>query len=76
MNGQGNWITKAFSRYLGEIGKNWPKAKLGFHSLRKTFIQELQGLGVPSELRAQIVCHELDDGIMRLTVGISLSEKI
>lgn len=44
MNGQGNWITKAFSRYLGEIGKNWPKAKRGFHSLRKTFIQELQGL--------------------------------
>ncbi|PZP63155.1 MAG: integrase [Pseudoxanthomonas spadix] len=61
MNGQGNWITKAFSRYLGEIGKDWPKAKRGFHSLRKTFIQELQGLGVSSELRAQIVGHELDD---------------
>ena len=61
MNGQGNWITKAFSRYLSEIGKDWPKAKRGFHSLRKTFIQELQGLGVTSELRAQIVGHELDD---------------
>ncbi len=61
MNGQGNWITKAFSRYLGEIGKDWPKAKRGFHSLRKTFIQEMQGLGVSSELRAQIVGHELDD---------------
>ncbi|MCP3042183.1 MULTISPECIES: DUF6538 domain-containing protein [Xanthomonas] len=61
MNGQGNWITKAFSRYLGEIGKDWPKAKRGFHSLRKTFIQELQALGVSSELRAQIVGHELDD---------------
>ncbi|TBW93030.1 integrase, partial (plasmid) [Xanthomonas citri pv. aurantifolii] len=31
------------------------------HSLRKTFIQELQGAGVVSELRAQIVGHELDD---------------
>lgn len=61
MNGQGNWITKAFSRYLGEINKDWPKAKRGFHSLRKSMIQELQGAGCPSELRAQIVGHELDD---------------
>lgn len=61
MNGQGNWITKAFSRYLGEIGKDWPKAKRGFHSLRKSMIQELQGAGCSSELRAQIVGHELDD---------------
>ncbi|MCE4313375.1 site-specific integrase [Xanthomonas hortorum pv. vitians] len=61
MNGQGNWITKAFSRHLAEIGKEWPKAKRGFHSLRKSVIQELQGAGCPSELRAQIVGHELDD---------------
>lgn len=44
MNGQGNWITKAFSRHLAEVGKGWEPAKRGFHSLRKTFIQELQGL--------------------------------
>ncbi|MFI8716830.1 DUF6538 domain-containing protein [Stenotrophomonas sp. NPDC077464] len=61
VNGQGNWITKAFSRHLGEMGKGWEPAKRGFHSLRKTFIQELQGAGVVSELRAQIVGHELDD---------------
>lgn len=61
MNGQGNWITKAFSRYLAEIGQGWPEAKRGFHSLRKSMIQELQGAGCPSELRAQIVGHELDD---------------
>ncbi|OAX58729.1 site-specific integrase [Xanthomonas graminis] len=60
-NGQGNWISKAFSRHLAEVGKNWPKAKRGFHSLRKTLIQELQGAGVVSELRAQLVGHELDD---------------
>ncbi|MEA9709327.1 site-specific integrase [Xanthomonas campestris] len=61
VNGQGNWITKAFSRHLAEVGKGWEPAKRGFHSLRKTFIQELQGVGVVSELRAQIVGHELDD---------------
>jgi len=61
VNGQGNWITKAFSRHLAEVGKDWEPAKRGFHSLRKTFIQELQGAGVTSELRAQIVGHELDD---------------
>ncbi|MBB3919825.1 MULTISPECIES: site-specific integrase [Xanthomonas] len=61
VNGQGNWITKAFSRHLAEVGKGWVPAKRGFHSLRKTFIQELQGAGVVSELRAQIVGHELDD---------------
>lgn len=60
-NGPGNWISKAFSRHLAEVGKGWPEAKRGFHSLRKTFIQELQGAGVVSELRAQIVGHELDD---------------
>lgn len=61
VNEQGNWITKAFSRHLAEVGKDWEPAKRGFHSLRKTFIQELQGAGVVSEMRAQIVGHELDD---------------
>ncbi len=61
VNGQGNWITKVFSRHLAEVGKDWVPAKRGFHSLRKTFIQELHGAGVVSELRAQIVGHELDD---------------
>ena len=60
-NGAGNWISKSFSRHLAVVGKGWPEAKRGFHSLRKTFIQELQGAGVVSELRAQIVGHELDD---------------
>ena len=60
-NGAGNWITKAFGRHLEQVGANWPAAKRGFHSLRKTLIQELQGAGVVSELRAQIVGHELDD---------------
>lgn len=45
VNGQGNQITKACSRHLAEVGKGWEPAKRGFHSLRKTFIQELQGAG-------------------------------
>jgi len=60
-NGQGNWISKAFSRHLAEVGAGWAPGKRGFHSLRKTLIQELQGAGVVSELRAQLVGHELDD---------------
>lgn len=60
-NGAGNWITKAFGRYLQKQTVGWDKGKRGFHSLRKTFIQEMQGAGVVSELRAQVVGHELDD---------------
>ena len=60
-NGAGNWITKFFGRHLEQVGKSWPAGKRGFHSLRKTVIQSLQGAGVPSELRAQLVGHELDD---------------
>jgi integrase len=61
INGRGNWITKAFGNYLKKVGGQWPPAKRGFHSLRKSVIQELQGKGVASEMRAQIVGHELDD---------------
>lgn len=61
VNAQGNWSTKAVSRHLAEVGKGWEPAKRGFHSLRNTFIRELQGVGVVSELRAKFVGHELDD---------------
>lgn len=60
-NGAGNWISKAFSYYLGNLSEGWPQAKRGFHSLRKTVIQQMQAAGVASEMRAQIVGHELDD---------------
>ncbi|MEI2429075.1 site-specific integrase [Lysobacter yananisis] len=60
-NGAGNWITKAFGRHLGMVAQDWDPGKRGFHSLRKTMIQEMQGRAVASELRAQIVGHELSD---------------
>ncbi|UXA49294.1 hypothetical protein M0D44_01535 [Xanthomonas prunicola] len=61
INDRGNWITKAIGNYLKKMGSQWPPAKRGFYSLRKSIIQELQGKGVASEMRAQIVGHELDD---------------
>ena len=60
-NGSGNWISKVFSYYLGNLSEGWPPTKRGFHSLRKTVIQQMQAAGVASEMRAQIVGHELDD---------------
>lgn len=60
-NGPGQWITKAFGRHLEGLSGDWPPGKRGFHSLRKTVIQRLQGAGVVSELRAQLAGHELDD---------------
>ena len=42
LNGQRNWITQAFSRHLATIGKDVPKLKRGFHSLRKTFIAPMK----------------------------------
>ena len=61
INGAGNWITKAFSLHVSKVGGGWDKAKRGAHSLRKTFIQEMQTNGIPSELRAQLTGHEIDD---------------
>ncbi|GLQ97615.1 phage-related integrase [Dyella mobilis] len=61
VNGMGNWLSKAFSRHvLATVGKP-EKGKFGFHSLRKSVVQGLQTLGVPSEVRAAYVGHELDD---------------
>jgi integrase len=61
VNGPGNWLSKAFSRHIeANVGKP-EKGKFGFHSLRKTVVQGLQGAGVTAELRAAYVGHELDD---------------
>lgn len=63
VNGMGNWLSTAFSRHLRalQIQSSTGKGKVGFHSLRKTFIQTAQRLGVTSEARAQLVGHELGD---------------
>lgn len=61
VNGPGNWLSKAFSRHIEGLAGKPEKGKFGFHSLRKTVVQGLQGHGVPAELRAAYVGHELDD---------------
>lgn len=61
VNGQGNWLSKAFTRHV-ELALPKPDVgKLGFHSLRKTVVQTLQVKGVTAELRAAYVGHDLDD---------------
>lgn len=63
VNGMGNWLSKAFARHLAalRVKPAGGKGKVGFHSLRKTFIQSLQKLGMASDVRAQLAGHELDD---------------
>lgn len=63
VNGAGNWLSKVFGRHLRAHGiiSEEEGPKVGFHSLRKTVIQTLQGSGAVSEMRAQLVGHELDD---------------
>lgn len=63
VNGMGNWLSTAFSRHLIALGihSKSGKGKVGFHSLRKTFIQTAQSAGIRSEARAQMVGHELAD---------------
>lgn len=57
LNGQGDWLSKAFGRHLSAALPRPETGKLGFHSFRKT----LQAQGVEAELRAAYVGHDLDD---------------
>lgn len=61
--GAGNSITKGFSYYLAglEIKKRRAKGTIGFHSLRKTVIQTLQGSPLAAERRRALVGHEPGD---------------
>lgn len=61
VNGNGNFLSAAFGRYINAVGVTPRVGKVGFHSLRKTVVQMMQGAGVPSEYRAQYVGHELGD---------------
>jgi integrase len=61
VNGHGNFLSAAFGRYITKAGVKPKMGKLGFHSLRKTIVQQMQSEGVPSEFRAQYVGHELGD---------------
>ncbi|WP_386070580.1 DUF6538 domain-containing protein [Tahibacter sp. UC22_41] len=61
--GTGNAISKGFSNYLGriKIGPRRTNGTVGFHSLRKTVIQTLQGASLSAERRRAFVGHEQGD---------------
>lgn len=61
--GTGNAISKGFGNYLSRI-KVEPRrtnGTVGFHSLRKTVIQNLQASGLSAERRRAFVGHELGE---------------
>lgn len=63
--GAGNAISKGFGYYLDKLGIKPRRTNgiVGFHSLRKTVIQELQGSRLPAERRRAFVGHELGDDV-------------
>jgi hypothetical protein len=62
VNGQGDWLSKAFGRHVEAVGITKPeKGKYGFHSLRKTAIQAMKSAKVPLEWRCAYVGHDLDE---------------
>lgn len=66
-NGAGDRYSKAFTRHLEKLGIKTEETartgetprRLGFHSLRKTFIQILQNTAFPSERVEYFVGHEV-----------------
>jgi len=62
VNGQGDWLSKAYGRHIEAVGIPKPaKGKYGFHSLRKTAIQTMKAAKVPLEWRCAYVGHDLDE---------------
>jgi integrase len=64
-SGAGNAISKAFSYYISTLGVKPRRGNgtVGFHSLRKTVIQELQGSNLPAERRRALVGHEAGEDV-------------
>jgi integrase len=62
VNGQGDWLSKAYGRHILAVGIAKPgRGKHGFHSLRKTAIQKMKSAKVPLEWRCAYVGHDLDE---------------
>lgn len=63
--GAGNALSKCFSYYLCPLGiKPWRAAGIvGFHSLRKTVIQTLQGSDLSAERHRALVGHEAGEDV-------------
>ncbi|TDR40488.1 hypothetical protein DFR29_113190 [Tahibacter aquaticus] len=63
--GAGNAISKGFGYYLDKLGIRPRRSNgiVGFHSLRKTVIQELQGSRLLADRRRAFVGHEPGDDV-------------
>lgn len=79
--GAGNSISKGFGFHLNRLGIRPRRSTgtLGFHSLRKTVVQELQASGLPAERRRAFVGHEAGDDVhqadyMRAWTAFELAE--
>ncbi|MFM0303999.1 tyrosine-type recombinase/integrase [Paraburkholderia sediminicola] len=53
-----NAIGKRFGRLKDALG--FEKDRQTFHSIRKTFVTQLEGAGIPENVAAQIVGHDID----------------
>lgn len=70
VNGQGDWLSKAFGRHIEAVGLPKPdKGKLGFHSLRKTAAQTMKSAKVPLEWRCAYMGHDLDEEHVEIYSG-------
>lgn len=70
VNGQGDWLSKAYGRHIEAVGILKPdKGKYGFHSLRKTAIQAMKSAKVPLEWRCAYVGHDLDEEHVEIYSG-------
>lgn len=79
--GAGNSVSKGFGYYLSRLGirPRRSNGRLGFHSLRKTVVQELQASGLPADRRRAFVGHEAGDDVhqadyMRAWTAAELAE--
>ena len=63
--GPGNAVSKGFAYYLGliDIRPRNKNGRVGFHSLRKTVIQELQGAHLSDDRRRALTGHEGADDV-------------
>lgn len=70
VNGQGDWLSKAFGRHIEAVGIPKPdKGKFGFHSLRKTAAQTMKAAKVPLEWRCAYMGHDLDEEHVEIYSG-------
>jgi integrase len=70
VNGQGDWLSKAYGRHIEAVGIPKPdKGKYGFHSLRKTAAQTMKAAKVALEWRCAYMGHDLDEEHVEIYSG-------